>query len=174
MKLTRREALKLGLVGSGVLLSPFGFAKSAWAQSSNCTKEMLPPSTQTPQLSPLIKRFDQPLRIPEPLKPSLSKTYQVVHEGQTFDQPIDYYQIEMRKQTVEIVPAKDGKPAITAEAWTYNGSFPGPLIHQQKTANPAFALSIIWEKMQQEKKFALRFTCTEWLRFPNTMAMQKT
>ena len=137
MKLTRREALKLGLVGTGVLLSPFGFANSAWAQSSKCNKDkcpedMLPPSTQTPQLSPLIKRFDQPLRIPEPLKPSLSKTYQVVSEGQTFDQPIDYYQIEMRKQTVEIVPAKDGKPAITAEAWTYNGSFPGPLIRQEK------------------------------------------
>lgn len=34
MKITRREAIKLGLAGSGVLLSPFGFPDIAEAQLS--------------------------------------------------------------------------------------------------------------------------------------------
>lgn len=130
MKITRRQALKLGLVGSGTLLSPLGFPSSAQA---DCTKEPLPPSTQTPQLSPQIERFAQPLFIPEPLKPVLSKTYQVIREGTTFDQPIDYYEITMRKQTVEILPARNGQPPTTTQVWSYNGTIPGPLIRQAKT-----------------------------------------
>ncbi len=130
MKITRRQALKLGLVGSGTLFSPFGFPSIAQA---DCTKEPLPPSTQTPQFSPQIERFAQPLHIPEPLKPSVSKTYQVVREGETFKQPIDYYEITMHKQTVEILPARNGQPPTTAQVWSYNGTMPGPLIRQVKT-----------------------------------------
>lgn len=130
MKITRRQALKLGLVGSGTLLSPLGFPGIAQA---DCTKEPLPPSTQMPQLSPQIERFAQPLYIPEPLQPALSKTYQVVREGISFDQPIDYYEITMRKQTVEILPASNGQPPTTAQVWSYNSTMPGPLIRQAKT-----------------------------------------
>jgi FtsP/CotA-like multicopper oxidase with cupredoxin domain len=129
MKITRRQALKLGLIGSGTLVSAFGFPDSAQA---DCTREPLPPSTQTPKFSPQIERFAQPLYIPEALKPALSKTYQVVREGVSFEQPIDYYEITMRKQTVEILPAKDGQPPITAQVWGYNGTIPGPLIRQAK------------------------------------------
>ncbi|HEY9603302.1 MAG TPA: multicopper oxidase domain-containing protein [Allocoleopsis sp.] len=129
MKITRRQVLKLGLVGSSTLVSPFGFPNSARAE---CKQEPLPPSTQTPQFSPQIDRFAQPLYIPEPLKPSLQKTYQVVREGKTFDQPIDYYEITMHKQVVEILPAQGGQPPITAQVWSYNGTLPGPLIRQAK------------------------------------------
>ncbi|MBW4520557.1 MAG: multicopper oxidase domain-containing protein [Scytolyngbya sp. HA4215-MV1] len=132
MKITRREALRLGLVSGGMLLSPLGFANSAQAQADPCATTMLPPSTQVPPISPTIDRFQQPLRIMEPLKQVLSKTYKVTREGITFDQPIDYYEITMRKQTIELIPARNGKPAITTDIWSYNGTLPGPLIRQQK------------------------------------------
>jgi FtsP/CotA-like multicopper oxidase with cupredoxin domain len=45
---------------------------------------------------------------------------------------MDCYEITIQKQKVEILPAKDGKPAIAAEFWTYNNIAPGPLIHQEK------------------------------------------
>jgi spore coat protein A, manganese oxidase len=132
MKITRRETLRLGLVSGGVLLSPLGFANSAQAQTDPCAKTMLPASTQVPPISPKIERFQQPLRIMEPLQKVLSKTYQVTREGITFDQPIDYYEITMRKQTIDLIPARNGKPAITTDIWSYNGTLPGPLIRQEK------------------------------------------
>jgi len=134
MNITRREALKLGLASSGVLLSTGGFANTAQAATDPCPTEPLPPSTQPPNLSPqiLARRFEAELPIPKPLAPILSKTYQVTRQGVTFQQPIDYYEITMGKQKVEILPAKDGKPAITAEFWTYNNTVPGPLIQQAK------------------------------------------
>ncbi|HEY9609146.1 multicopper oxidase family protein [Allocoleopsis sp.] len=133
MNITRREALKLGLAGGGVLLSPLGFASKAWAATERC-KEPLPLNTQLPKLSPplLERRFEAELPIPTALPPVLSKTYKVTRRGITYEQPIDYYQITMGKQRVEILPAKDGKPAIKAEFWTYNGMVPGPLIRQVK------------------------------------------
>jgi spore coat protein A, manganese oxidase len=132
MTITRREALKLGLAGGGVLLTSYGFAGSA--QALECDREALPLSNQRPSLSPQIleRRFEPELPIPAPLAPVLSKTYQVTRRGVTFDQPIDYYEITMQKQRLEILPAKAGKPAISAEFWTYNGTVPGPLIHQVK------------------------------------------
>lgn len=129
MKITRRQAIKLGLVGSGTLLSPLGFPETAQAE---CKKEPLPPSNQTPQFSPQIERFAQPLYIPKPLKPTLSKTYSVVREGTTFDQPIDYYEITMQKQTIELLPARNNQQPITTQIWSYNGTMPGPLIRQAK------------------------------------------
>jgi FtsP/CotA-like multicopper oxidase with cupredoxin domain len=68
----------------------------------------------------------------EALQPSLSKTYEVTVEGRSLQQPINYYDITMRKQTVELIAARDGKPAKTAEFWSYNGIIPGPLFRQAK------------------------------------------
>ncbi|NJO43096.1 MAG: multicopper oxidase domain-containing protein [Cyanobacteria bacterium CRU_2_1] len=134
MNITRREALKLGLAGSGVFLSTYGFAGGAEAATETCDRKSLPLNTQLPRFSPqlLERRFEPELPIPEPLQPVLSKTYQVTRRGITFEQPIDYYEITMRKQRVEILPAKGDNPAITAEFWTYNGTAPGSLIHQTK------------------------------------------
>jgi FtsP/CotA-like multicopper oxidase with cupredoxin domain len=74
-RLTRREALKLGLIGSGSLLLPWGFASPAFAQ-----------------FSPQIDRFEQPFRIPPVLKPVRS------------DATTDYYEITIQKAEVEILP----------------------------------------------------------------------
>jgi FtsP/CotA-like multicopper oxidase with cupredoxin domain len=99
----------------------------------------VPPGAAILKLSPRIERFEQPLHIPKRLDPVLKKTYKVVRRGVTFDQPINYYDITMRKQKVEILPAKDGQPAITTEAWIYQKTgdtekprLVGPLIHQAK------------------------------------------
>jgi hypothetical protein len=120
MKITRREALKLGLAGTGTFLSPFTFSENARAaQETICSKESLPSTAPILKLSPAIERFEQPLYVPKPLNPVLQKTYKIVRRGITINQPIDYYDITMRKQKVEILPAKDGKSAIATEAWIY-------------------------------------------------------
>lgn len=75
MKITRREAIKLGLIGGSSLLTPCGFQSPAWAQ-----------------FSPQIGRFQLPFRIPPVLKPVRS------------DETTDYYEITMRKSQVEILP----------------------------------------------------------------------
>ncbi len=74
MKITRREAIKLGLTGTGVLLSPLAFPGIATA------------------LSPQIPRFQQKFRVPPVLKPVRS------------DQTTDYYEITIKKSLVEILP----------------------------------------------------------------------
>jgi spore coat protein A, manganese oxidase len=75
MNISRREAMKLGLVSSGSLLLPWGFSEDAWAQ-----------------FSPQIKPFDLPFRKPPELKPVRS-------QGN-----IDYYEIKMQKSQVQILP----------------------------------------------------------------------
>jgi spore coat protein A, manganese oxidase len=128
MNINRREALKLGLVGTGSLLSPFQFVAPARAEEtsqcskrpSQCSQQPSSLNTQNPTPSPQIERFQHPLHIPEPLQPVRS----------TDD--INYYEITMQKRKLEILPASNGKPPITAEFWTYNGTNPGPLIRQKK------------------------------------------
>ncbi len=75
MNITRRDALKLALMGSGSLLFPMGFPQPAFAQ-----------------LSPQIPRFQLPFRIPPILQPLRS-------DGTT-----DYYQITLQQSQVEILP----------------------------------------------------------------------
>ncbi|HBB35519.1 MAG TPA: bilirubin oxidase [Cyanobacteria bacterium UBA8803] len=75
MKLSRREAIKLGLIGSGSLLLPLGYQSPAWAQ-----------------FSPQIQPFQLPFRTPPVLKPVRS------------DETTDYYEITMQKARVEILP----------------------------------------------------------------------
>lgn len=75
MKLTRREAIKLGLISSGSLLLPLAEQPPAFAQ-----------------FSPQIKPFQLPFRTPPELQPIRS------------DATTDYYQITMQKAKVEILP----------------------------------------------------------------------
>lgn len=75
MTYTRRDLLRLGLIGGGSLLFPWGVAHPAWAA-----------------LSPQIPRFQQPFRVPPVLQPVRS------------DQTTDYYEITMRKAPMEILP----------------------------------------------------------------------
>jgi spore coat protein A, manganese oxidase len=76
MQLTRREALKYGLIGGGTLLLPSGYQDRAIAAS----------------LSPQIERFQLPFRTPPILQPVRS------------DATFDYYEITMQKAEVEILP----------------------------------------------------------------------
>ncbi len=147
MKITRREAIRFGLLGSSVLLSSYGLTDAAEAAEicdrGICDREPLPINSQTPQLSPslLARRFEAPLPILTSLAPVLSKTYRVTRRGITYDQPIDYYEMTMRKQKVEILPAQGGQPAITSTFWTYNGIVPGPLIRQEKNRESCIRFS---------------------------------
>jgi spore coat protein A len=75
MTITRREAIRMGLMGGGSLLLPWGFSSPALAS-----------------LSPQGDRFQYPFRTPPLLKPVRS------------DDTFDYYQIAMEKAQVEILP----------------------------------------------------------------------
>jgi FtsP/CotA-like multicopper oxidase with cupredoxin domain len=77
-KITRREAIKLGLIGGGLLLSQ-GF-----------------PSSASAQLSPQIKRFQLPFRTPPLLNP--------VRSYEDGERPLDVYEITMHKCQREIFP----------------------------------------------------------------------
>lgn len=135
MKLTRRDTLKLGIASTGTLFSPLVHSEAAVAASPPCnpTTDCCPPDIcmvgelpnpplgDKPSPIGMIGYFEQTLPIPQILKP------------QTIN-GLDCYEMTMKKATLELVPAKDGKPPVTAEFWTYNGSSPGPLIHRHKLA----------------------------------------
>jgi spore coat protein A, manganese oxidase len=123
MKLTRRDAIKLGLVGTGTLVAPWAIADTAAAADpdySSCMKmseAKLPPN---PQLGNSFDKFQDALPIPKAL------------EKYTQKYGIDYYQITMRKAKITLGSPKAGLSPVQAEFWTYNGSIPGPLIRQPK------------------------------------------
>jgi hypothetical protein len=75
MKITRREAIKLGLIGSGTLLLPLGSQRPAFAQ-----------------FSPQIKPFQVPFRTPPVLNPVRS------------DATTDYYEITLLRNHDAEVP----------------------------------------------------------------------
>lgn len=97
MHITRREALQLLAIGGGTLLSPLG-TRSAFADTS-----------------PQNGKFQQPLRLPNLLKP--------VHSNSKYD----YYEIVMQQQDLQILPQL-GK----TRCWTYGSTLPGPMIRQPK------------------------------------------
>ena len=100
MELTRREALKLGLLGSAVLLLPL--ERTARAQ--------LKEASRIPE-SKLPKPFQVPFSVPPVLRPVRR------------DATTDYYQVSMRQSRVQILPGF-GKTTI----FGYNGIAPGPTI----------------------------------------------
>jgi spore coat protein A, manganese oxidase len=122
MKITRREAIRLGLVGTGTLISPFGLPDKAQAAAMSACEHPSLSGVQTTPFSPQIDRFKAPLKILQPLKPKLSK------EAGT---GTDYYEITMQKERVAVVFDEQEQPLKFAEFWTYNGSIPGPLIRQK-------------------------------------------
>jgi spore coat protein A, manganese oxidase len=122
MKITRREAIRLGLMGTGTLVAPFGWSdKSQAATMSACEHPSLSEVQNTP-FSPQIDRFKAPLKILQPLEPKLSKE---AGAG------TDYYEITMQKERLGVVFDENEQPLNFAEFWTYNGSIPGPLIRQK-------------------------------------------
>jgi FtsP/CotA-like multicopper oxidase with cupredoxin domain len=75
MNLTRREALKFGLIGGSSLILPWSIQRSALAA-----------------FSPQINRFQYPFKVPPVLQPVRR------------DATTDYYEITLSKQQVEILP----------------------------------------------------------------------
>ena len=74
MKLSRRDAIKLGLTGVGGLLLPFELPNSALAETSsdcsNCLRgEIGSPTFDREELSHQIIRFQRPFQRPPLLKP---------------------------------------------------------------------------------------------------------
>ena len=102
MKLTRREAIRLGLMGGGGLLLSQAQPDFAWAVAD---------------LSPQIPRFERKFKHLELLPPV--KTYE------RRERPLDVYEITMQKANLDILPG------LTTEVWSYNGMVPGPLIRQR-------------------------------------------
>src|SRR5215210_2755938 len=104
MELTRREALKLGMLGSAALLLPL----EKGARTASSIRNRLRPSE-------LPKPFQVPLTIPSVVKPARS------------DATTDYYEIKMRMVRRQVLP----KPFGTTLIYGYNGVTPGPTIEQR-------------------------------------------
>ena len=117
MDFTRRDALRLGLLGAGNLFAWGQGHNYALAESEDCIPHGTgePPGPyQNTRFSPEIPLFDRPF---EPMQ---------VLPARSVSSELDGYTITMQKSQVEILP---GKPS---EVWTYNGQIPGPLIRQRQ------------------------------------------
>ncbi len=97
--ITRRQALKLGALAGGSLLLPITFQRRSYAGDAG---------------SPKVTPFTLPFRVPPVLNPVRT------------DSTTDYYEITMKKATVEILPK------LKTEIWAYNGITPGPTIKQRR------------------------------------------
>ena len=104
MELTRREALKLGMLGSAALLLPL----EKGARTASSIRNRLRPSE-------LPKPFQVPLTIPSVVKPARS------------DATTDYYEIKMRMVRRQVLPKPFGATLI----YGYEGVTPGPTIEQR-------------------------------------------
>src|SRR5215216_4823202 len=106
MAFTRKEFLKLGLVGgAGLALS--SSASSAWGRANGTTGNLLRSKAQLP------KPFMIPLYVSPVLEPVRT------NDG------IDYYEVTQRVGKTEILPG------LETEVWGYNGVFPGPTIESR-------------------------------------------
>src|SRR5947208_12961751 len=103
MELSRRDLVKLGLVGSAALLLPAErIARTALAQSNRMPESRLPaPFTLPYQRPPVL----QPVRR---------------------DATTDYYSLVQMPADVEILPG------LKTTIWGYNGVAPGPTIVTRK------------------------------------------
>jgi spore coat protein A len=106
MAFTRKEFLKLGLVGgAGLALS--SSASSAWGRANGTTGNLLRSKAQLP------KPFMIPLYVSPVLEPVRT------------DDGIDYYEVTQRVGKAEILPG------LETEVWGYDGVFPGPTIESR-------------------------------------------
>ncbi len=122
MAMTRRDAIKLGLVAGGSLVSPFGFDRSALA-APRC-QPGAPPSAP---FSPQLKRFSLPLPLPPRLSPKQTLT------------DTDCYEIEVQETVLQIATElRDNTPIVLKlPVWGMRGNglteftSPGPFIRQR-------------------------------------------
>ncbi len=106
MELTRREMLKLSLLGSAALFLPLERVARTRSASDRLPESMLPtPFEVSFEVPPLARLADR-------------------------DETTDYYEITMTNNRVPIIP---GLPPT--EVWGYNGISPGPTIVAQRGRN---------------------------------------
>ena len=100
MNITRKDFLKLGLMGGAGLALPIGAWQTARSRIRGAQAVV----------SPKVKPFAVPLPVPPALKPIRA------------DATTDYYEITQKKGRAEILPGME------TEVWGHNGIFPGPTI----------------------------------------------
>jgi spore coat protein A len=103
MKISRREFLKLGLMGGTALVLPFG-ASACSSLGDDSTGNLLPSRARLPE----------PFRVPLPVPPVL--------EPARSDAVADYYEVTQKVSRAQILPG------LKTEVWGYEGIFPGPTI----------------------------------------------
>ncbi|TWH39136.1 multicopper oxidase family protein [Dulcicalothrix desertica] len=114
-RLTRRKLFQFGLAVGGSLLLPLSYQYRTYAKDAG---------------SPKVIPFSLPFKIPPVLRPVRS------------DSTTDYYEITMRRASVDILPGRK------TEIWSYNGMSPGPTIRQRKVWYP---------ETQQFRRSVVRF-----------------
>ena len=110
---TRKDVLKMGLLGSAALLFPLErTARTKLSVNDRLPESMLPRPFQVPFSVPEVARKIDPkkLRNPEP--------------------NTDYYEMTMKQARLQILP---GRPPT--EVWGYDGTTPGPTIHATRGRN---------------------------------------
>ena len=110
---TRRDMLKISLLGSAALLFPL----ERTARTKASVKDRLPESL-------LPRPFQMPFSVP-PVAPKLDPKKMRNPEPNT-----DYYEMTMKQARLQILP---GRPPT--EVWGYDGMTPGPTIHANKGRN---------------------------------------
>ena len=115
MAFTRKEFLKLGLVGgAGLALSSSTSASSPLGSATGTTGNLLRSRAQLP------KPFTSPLLVPPVLKPVRTDSWERGSRA-----PTDYYEITHKEGKAEILPE------LTTALWGYDGIFPGPTIESR-------------------------------------------
>jgi spore coat protein A len=115
MAFTRKEFLKLGLVGgAGLALSSGAFASSPSGRAYVTTGHLLRSKAQLP------KPFMIPLFVPPVLKPERTVSW-----ARGTRVPTDYYEITHKEGKAEILPG------LKTALWGYDGIFPGPTIESR-------------------------------------------
>lgn len=109
-RITRREALKLGVLAGGSLLLPIALEGRSYAATAG---------------SPVTKPFTLDFKRLPVLQPVASNNTPGTNGQQGFE-GTDYYIITQRPGQQQILPG------YTSTVWGYNGTFPGPTIKQRK------------------------------------------
>jgi spore coat protein A, manganese oxidase len=114
MAFTRKEFLKLGLVGGAGLALSSGASASSPRGRVRTTGHLLRSKAQLP------KPFRIPLIVPPVLKPVRTDSW-----ARWARAPTDYYEITHKEGKTEILPG------LTTALWGYDGIFPGPTIESR-------------------------------------------
>jgi spore coat protein A len=117
MQLSRRDVLKLGVLGSAALVLPLErVARTKLAQANRLSGSSVPQFVLDFSSGTVIDPTTRTI--------TLSETHQQIS--------VDYYEVTQRAASVQILPARTAAGAATGfkptTIWGYNGITPGPLV----------------------------------------------